>query len=346
MSAAGDGEQRAGVAVKDLPRADLAFAAKYEMGDVVPGRSSAVRRATERSSGKVVMVKRFDRTKLSKADMKELRKETSVLRKLAGHANVFGLHDFLYDTYEVYVVTDLIEGDDLFERIVKKEIYTEKEARDVIKTLLEAVAHCHAHGIAHCDLSPQNVLFTSKARDATLKLTSFGLAQEEGVDTFSVPCGLPTFIAPEVAKSLISYETAIYTKAIDVWAVGVIAYTILCGYLPFYNHTEWNLYKEISKGDFSFNDADWAAVSPSAQAFVARALVVDPQQRPTADALLQDAWVTASSVATTPLVNAKAELRQFNARRSFKAAIHTVQAALSLARIAEVADEDNQHSDA
>ncbi|OQR82901.1 calcium/calmodulin dependent protein kinase [Achlya hypogyna] len=344
MSSAASGE-RAATAAKDRERADLLFADKYVMGDGVPGRSAAVRRATCRCSGAEVMVKRFDRAKLSKADMKELRKEAAVLRKLSDHPNIFGLHDFFADSYEVYVVTDLIEGDDLFERIVKKEIYTEKEARAIVKTILEAVAHCHRHHIAHCDLSPQNLLFTSKAKDATLKLTGLSLSQEEGIDSFTEPRGTPTFIAPEVAKSLISYDNAKFTKAVDLWAVGVIGYTILCGYLPFYNHTEWNLYKEISKGEYSFSETDWAAVSPAARACIARMLVVDPLTRPTADELLSDPWITAEDVATTPLVNAKAELRQFNARRSFKAAIHTVQAALSLARVVEVVDEDNQCAD-
>lgn len=70
-----------------------------------------------------------------------------------------------YETFdegnEIYIVTELVAGGELFDRIVAKTQYTEKEARDLVRTLLETMAYMHDVGIVHRDLKPENLLLCS-----------------------------------------------------------------------------------------------------------------------------------------------------------------------------------------
>lgn len=72
------------------------------------------------------------------------------------------LEGFYDDKDYYYIVTELVDGGELFEKIVEKKFYSESEARDVVKTLVGAVGYCHKLNIAHRDLKPENILVDSK----------------------------------------------------------------------------------------------------------------------------------------------------------------------------------------
>ena len=72
------------------------------------------------------------------------------------------LEGFSDDKDYYYIVTELVDGGELFEKIVEKKFYNENEARAVVKTLVEAVGYCHRLNIAHRDLKPENILVDSK----------------------------------------------------------------------------------------------------------------------------------------------------------------------------------------
>lgn len=72
------------------------------------------------------------------------------------------LEGFYDDKDYYYIVTELVDGGELFEKIVEKKFYNENEARAVVKTLVEAVGYCHRLNIAHRDLKPENILVDSK----------------------------------------------------------------------------------------------------------------------------------------------------------------------------------------
>jgi calcium/calmodulin-dependent protein kinase I len=84
--------------------------------------------------------------------------------------------DFFEEDKFFYVVLEFLPGGELFNRIVKKEFYNEKEARDVIRLVCEGIKYCHDRGIAHRDLKPENLLLTSEEDDATVKIADFGFA--------------------------------------------------------------------------------------------------------------------------------------------------------------------------
>ena len=78
------------------------------------------------------------------------------------HPNIVRLEGFYDDKDYYYIVTELVDGGELFEKIVEKKFYNENEARAVVKTLVEAVGYCHKLNIAHRDLKPENILVDSK----------------------------------------------------------------------------------------------------------------------------------------------------------------------------------------
>jgi serine/threonine protein kinase len=129
-----------------------------------------------------------------------------------------------------YIVLELIEGGELFERIQKKDHYSERDARIIMSQLASAMACAHMRNICHRDLKPENILLASKTDDTSLKIADLGFAKvlKGKNQLLSTPCGTPGYVAPEV----IANGTPSYTVACDVWSLGVILFILLCGCAP------------------------------------------------------------------------------------------------------------------
>ena len=150
-------------------------------------------------------------------------------RNLNGTANV---------PFASYRVT----GGELFDRIVEKGSYTEKDAADLIRQVLSAVAYMHSMGVVHRDLKPENLLYHSPEEDSKIMISDFGLSKMEDSGIMATACGTPGYVAPEVLAQ------KPYGKEVDVWSIGVISYILLCGYPPFYDENDANLFAQILKG--------------------------------------------------------------------------------------------------
>ncbi|KAG6971019.1 hypothetical protein JG687_00002266 [Phytophthora cactorum] len=123
-----------------------------------------------------------------------------------------------------------------------------------------------------------------------------------------------------------------YGKTVDIWSIGVITYILLCGYPPFHDDNHNALFKKIKKGKFQFDSPYWDHVSDDAKDLISQMLVVDPEKRATVDQLLAHRWVTGTELATVQLTSALEELRRFNARRKFKAAVSTVSTTVGFSK--------------
>lgn len=136
----------------------------------------------------------------------------------------------MYGAYEdkdaVYLLMELCTGGELWDKI-KVGSYSERDAARLVKEILRTVAQCHAAGVMIRDIKPENFLFASKEPDAPLKAIDFGISifcqPGQWVD---VRAGTPIYIAPEVLKCQ-------YTLSADMWSVGIVAYQLLTGKLPF-----------------------------------------------------------------------------------------------------------------
>lgn len=171
------------------------------MGEVLgEGGYSVVKSAISNIDGRRVAVKIITRKDLSEADDESLRQEVAILGKLR-HPNITRLVDFFEEPEHYYVVLEYLDGGELFDRIVKKTYYSEKEARDLVFTVLKAIKFCHDQHIVHRDLKPENLLLASKSDDSDIKLADFGFATYAEGLTITSQCGTPGYIAPEILKS-------------------------------------------------------------------------------------------------------------------------------------------------
>jgi len=210
--------------------------------------------------------------------------------KQVNHPNVVGLKDMFETASTLYLVMELVTGGELFDKIVEKGQYSEKEASVIVKQILSAVGYLHSQGIAHRDLKPENLLLKG-SDDTTVMLSDFGLSKIIGEDKLmETACGTPYYVAPEVLQA------AGYDKEVDLWSVGVITYLVLCGFPPFYGESLPEVFEQIMSAQFDFPDPYWTEVSPQAKDFIQKLLVIDPHKRLTAQQALDHPWISAGGV--------------------------------------------------
>jgi len=250
------------------------FLSKYSLKEEIgSGAFSAVRLAVSKATGERYAVKCIKRKDLPKEDEVSLMEEVSILKRL-DHPNIIKLYEFFQEHDYYYLVTELMEGGELFDRIVQKTFYNEKEARDLVRILLDTICFCHENGIVHRDLKPENLLLKTKFDDSQIKLADFGFAKEcEGAHSLSTQCGTPGYVAPEILKGLT------HGVAVDMWSIGVITFILLGGYPPFVDENQANLYRKIKHGEYKFDEEYWDPVSIDAKDLISKLLIVDPEKK-------------------------------------------------------------------
>jgi RIO-like serine/threonine protein kinase len=130
-------------------REDTKFDDDFEIGDKLgEGAYSVVYRAVHRASGEAVAVKFAPKSKMTPVEVRRLQDEVAVLARL-DHPHILRLHAFFDEPDRFAIVTELMTGGELFDRIVQRAHYSEREARDVVRTVAEAIAYMHSLGIAH-----------------------------------------------------------------------------------------------------------------------------------------------------------------------------------------------------
>jgi serine/threonine protein kinase len=121
-----------------------------------------------------VAIKSIDKSKVE--DMNDITREIDIM-KMVSHPNIIQLFEIFDESKKMHLVLELVTGGELFDRIVAKSSYTEREAANTIGTLCSALGHLHALKIVHRDLKPENILYASPAEDALIKVADFGLAR-------------------------------------------------------------------------------------------------------------------------------------------------------------------------
>nr|XP_027831781.2 calcium/calmodulin-dependent protein kinase type 1G isoform X2 [Ovis aries] len=217
-----------------------------------------------------------------------LENEIAVLKKIK-HENIVTLEDIYESTTHYYLVMQLVSGGELFDRILERGVYTEKDASLVIQQVLSAVKYLHENGIVHRDLKPENLLYLTPEENSKIMITDFGLSKMEQSGVMSTACGTPGYVAPEVLAQ------KPYSKAVDCWSIGVITYILLCGYPPFYEETESKLFEKIKEGYYEFESPFWDDISESAKDFICHLLEKDPNERYTCEKALRHPWINGNT---------------------------------------------------
>ncbi|KAF9965035.1 hypothetical protein BGZ70_005527 [Mortierella alpina] len=300
----------------------------YEVTDRVlgVGTFATVKEIKLKSTGQSFALKIIlKKTLQGKGSM--LDTEIAVLSKVR-HPNCVSLLEMFETEDAVYLVTDLAAGGELFDQLLKKGYYTEGDAARLVREILLGVEYLHAMGIVHRDLKPENLLFHDKTEDSRLMITDFGLSKvlTSGNDVLMTACGTPGYVAPEVLEEIG------HGKPVDMWSVGVIAYTLLCGYTPFWGEDQPALFENIIAGEYQYEEEYWKDISPLAKSFIDSLLVTQASRRPTATQALSHPWFRAmldqnlaAPASPADSVNLLPAMRKnFNARNVFKKAVRAV----------------------
>ncbi|XP_077190981.1 calcium/calmodulin-dependent protein kinase type 1G isoform X2 [Paroedura picta] len=250
------------------------------------GAFSEVFLVKQRATGKLYALKCIKKSPVTRES--NLENEIAVLKKIK-HENIVTLEDIYESSTHYYLVMQLVSGGELFDRILERGVYTEKDASLVIRQVLEAVQYLHKNGIVHRDLKPENLLYLTPEENSKIMITDFGLSKMEQNGIMSTACGTPGYVAPEVL------EQKPYSKAVDCWSIGVITYILLCGYPPFYEETESKLFEKIKEGYFEFESPFWDDISESAKDFICHLLEKDPNERFTCEKALRHPWINGNT---------------------------------------------------
>ncbi|MBW0509891.1 hypothetical protein O181_049606 [Austropuccinia psidii MF-1] len=271
--------------------------------------------------------------------------EIDVLKDL-NHPNIVKLHDWFESRDKFYLVFELASGGELFQKICDQGKFTEADAIKVTRATLSGINYLHQHNIVHRDLKPENLLYKSNSKsqsppsskspsnsqsslnltlkqdnlDDQLVICDFGIAKlltSDG-EVLTTMCGSPGYAAPEILTNVG------HGKPVDLWSIGVITYTLLCGYNPFRSENRAELIKETSRANVQFNTQYWSHVSSSAKGFILALLKSNPEDRLTAEQALAHEWLNAKIPTEYDLSTG---LKQhWAANRKLKAAVNAVMA--------------------
>mmetsp|Transcript_29938 Transcript_29938/g.79375 ORF Transcript_29938/g.79375 Transcript_29938/m.79375 type:complete len:543 (-) Transcript_29938:102-1730(-) len=260
------------------------------------------------------------------ADRSRLQREIDIVM-LLDHPNINKLYQTFEDRRCIYLVLELCQGGELFDRIIEEGHLSERHAAIIMQQVFRAVHYMHDKGVCHRDMKPENFLFQHKApiEGNTLKLIDFGIAHtfRKPTDTFSTKTGTPYYVAPEVLAHWSNYG-----KEVDMWACGVIMYVLLSGRLPFKGRDEEATLKAVTSAKFVFPPEKFGKVSNEAKNLIKFLLAKNPTERATSGQALQDTW-TAHHAPTAEAVSIGADLidslRAFRGKNKLqKAALHAV----------------------
>ncbi|XP_068480243.1 CBL-interacting serine/threonine-protein kinase 9-like isoform X2 [Phaseolus vulgaris] len=254
---------------------------KYELGKTIgEGSFAKVKLARNVKSGNKVAIKILDRKHVLRHNMMEqLQREISTM-KLINHPNVAKIFEVMASKTKIYIVLELLDGGELFDKIAAKGRLKEDEARTYFQQLINAVDYCHSRGVYHRDLKPENLLLDS---NSVLKVSDFGLStySQKDDELLHTACGTPHYVAPEVI-----HNRGYAGSTSDIWSCGVILFVLMAGFLPFDGPTHMALFRKIIKAEFSC--PSW--FPPQAKALLKRILDPNPRTRIKIPELLKDEW--------------------------------------------------------
>lgn len=291
-----------------------------KMGD---GAFSNVYKAIDLTTNEKVAVKVVRKFELNASQRGNILKEVQIMRGV-NHPSIVKLLSFSESLEHYFLVLELMDGGELFHQIVKLTYFSENLSRHVILQVAQGIRYLHEErGVVHRDIKPENLLFEripiipskspvqrpydEEKEDegefipgvggggiGRIKIADFGLSKVVWNEETMTPCGTVGYTAPEIVKD------ERYSKSVDMWALGCVLYTLLCGFPPFYDESINVLTEKVARGYYTFLSPWWDDISDSAKDLIQHLLCVDPAQRYTIDEFLAHPWCTAAPAPPPP----------------------------------------------
>lgn len=268
---------------------------KYDLREEIGvGSTSTCYRCIRKSDQKEFACKVIDKREVEQKFtglLDQFNIEMKILIML-NHPNIIKLHDSFETNECVFIILEMMKGGELFDYVVEKGTLSEEEASIIVRKITSAVAHMHSLNIIHRDLKPENLLLTSKGSEGSeVKLIDFGLAKVMNETVARSFLGTKGYLAPEML------QRNAYDKAVDIWALGVIVFVLLCGCLPFDDDSTRIATESAARKKFTLRFPRWATnLSASAKDLLHNLLDVNPKTRYTAEQAMSHPWVSGKSV--------------------------------------------------
>ena len=280
---------------------------KYIILDVLgAGSFSKVNLAINKITNQKVAVKIMDKKKMNSSRLESARTEIEIM-KICNFPYIIKFIEEYESIDYIYIFMEYCSGGTLYE-FFKKRNYdiSEEMAANIIYKLCLTTNYFHSYGITHRDLKPENVLMTSKEDDADIRILDFGLGKIIGPNEKCLePFGTIIYVAPEI----ISKKP--YSKNVDCWSIGIIAYILLFGKLPFYDKDKLTLKRIIIENQPKYKSSGLKNVSNESINFIQNLLIKDPDKRMTLSQALEHKWFK-KYIQNTPIGITKNNLININ----------------------------------
>lgn len=265
---------------------------------------------------------------LNKENEEDILREISILMNL-DHPNIIKVFEFYNSHRDIFIITELCTGGELFDRILEIKYFSEDTAAHIMKQLLSAVSLCHSHNIVHRDLKPENILIESNEERNknffSIKIIDFGTSLiHKRTSMMKTITGTSYYIAPEVLHSN-------YNEKCDLWSCGVIMYILLCGKPPFNGASDNEIYSRVSEGEYYMDEEVWKNISYEAKDLMSKLLEKDIKKRLSAKDALQHEWFSNTFNPNSSKYKSKKQkdnfnsvignLKSFHAERKFQHAV-------------------------
>ncbi|CAH0482390.1 unnamed protein product [Peronospora belbahrii] len=258
----------------------------YDVEGVIgEGGFGLVHMGRHKASNARVAIKRMSKKLTTRNNFLQ---EVEILKQVGGTHNVLELRD-AFETVDAYVlVTELVQGRELYDDLVEHGVFSEQRAKELVRELAVTLNYLHSKYVVHADVKLENILLAND-KQTGLRLIDFGQSfrlyheNSHKMDTCTTAYASPEFINHRESGC-----------AMDVWSLGVVLYIVLCGLHPFDpldDATDEEIQQRILKGNFDQESVGWLCMSDSARSLLRQMLTVDPAKRISAARVLEHDWI-------------------------------------------------------
>lgn len=294
------------------------------------GGFGSVYKATDKQTHERVAMKQIPKHFTNHTNFQREMNAFLHIQHKGSHPHICGLREHFDEGDYFYLVLDLVEGGELFDHLIRKGAFSEADASRLLREVGSALAFLHGIEIVHGDLKPENLMLSSSSSskddsssmmmDAVIQVVDFGCAQiidkssPYFEDTDSITATTPGYSSPEmIDKSLKLKQLA---PSMDMFALGVIMYVMLCGMHPYDvegKATDEELNQRILARKLPplRNSPYTAHLSKSAIQLMEQLMHPNPSKRISAQQMLSHPWIQGKTASQRKIKGSDERLRKF-----------------------------------